>query len=469
MVLVSGTAAAQGIVLAATPFLTRLYSPSYFGILSVVGTILSILTVVSGLRYEQAIPLPRSAERASRILRLSMICVCAVSTAVALAVWLAADLLELWLKTPGIGAYLWIVPIGVLAGGTYQALMYWATRTGDFSAIAKTKIQQGIAMTALQLAFGLFSPGPAGLIWGKVAGQSAGILRLFSIYRRTGGTHLRSFTGLSNIAIRYRAFPLYTSWAALINAISHGLPALILSAAFSPAVAGLFLIAERIGAQPLSLLGKSVGQVFLSSAALAKRRSELAPLTLRSLKLLLVVGTTPIALLAYAAPRVFAALLGDQWHEAGLYLTLLSPWLAAQFVVNPLSSIFAVAEVQVWSLLLQILLLVARTAALIVGVKLDSALVAVGLFGCGSALVFVGFGLLAVHSAGVRIYDAISAVAAELLLSAGLIIGCWLATEIAQRFLTGIALNAASGIVFCLAAALAGWRILRHVWSADFR
>ena len=62
-VLVGGTAAGQIIVMAASPILTRLYSPEDFGLLSVYAGLLGILGVIASLRYQLATPLERSFAR----------------------------------------------------------------------------------------------------------------------------------------------------------------------------------------------------------------------------------------------------------------------------------------------------------------------------------------------------------------------------------------------------------------------
>ena len=57
-VLGGGAAAAQAIAVAASPILTRLYSPADFGVLAVYTSLVSLLGAVAALSYHQAIPLP---------------------------------------------------------------------------------------------------------------------------------------------------------------------------------------------------------------------------------------------------------------------------------------------------------------------------------------------------------------------------------------------------------------------------
>ncbi len=62
-ILVSGTALAQLIPILLQPILRRFYSPEVFGAYSVYLSLVGILYVLSSLRYEMAIPLPRNIKK----------------------------------------------------------------------------------------------------------------------------------------------------------------------------------------------------------------------------------------------------------------------------------------------------------------------------------------------------------------------------------------------------------------------
>ena len=116
-VLAGGTAAGQLIVIAASPILTRLYTPEDFGLLAVYAGILGILGVIANLRYQLAIPLPDSDEDAASIAALSLLVVVLITVLAAIAVWLfGAELVHL-LNTPALETYLWLVPVGIFLVG----------------------------------------------------------------------------------------------------------------------------------------------------------------------------------------------------------------------------------------------------------------------------------------------------------------------------------------------------------------
>ena len=71
-ILALGAGSAQAIGLAATPILTRIYSPSDFGLLSVFMSAVYLMAPFTNLRYAMAIPLPKSDGMAFNVIGLSI-------------------------------------------------------------------------------------------------------------------------------------------------------------------------------------------------------------------------------------------------------------------------------------------------------------------------------------------------------------------------------------------------------------
>ncbi|MCS5582709.1 MAG: oligosaccharide flippase family protein, partial [Pseudomonadales bacterium] len=121
-ILAGGTAAGQLIVIAASPILTRLYSPEDFGMLAVYGGVLGILGVIASLRYQLAIPLPDTDREALHIVALSLLIVGLMTGIVWLAVVLAGQEFVALLNTPELAEYLWLLPVGLFLVGVFQVL-----------------------------------------------------------------------------------------------------------------------------------------------------------------------------------------------------------------------------------------------------------------------------------------------------------------------------------------------------------
>ncbi len=176
--LASGTAAAQLLLALAVPLLARLYTPADYGALAVYASTLAVLVVVASLRYETAIPLADDDEIAGSLLALAFVLLAVTAAIVSLLVWLAGDAFVAAVRVPALRPYRWLIPVGFLATGTYQALSYWAIRRGEFARLARARLGQGTGQVVTQVALGFARTGAPGLLIGDVVAPAAGARRL---------------------------------------------------------------------------------------------------------------------------------------------------------------------------------------------------------------------------------------------------------------------------------------------------
>ncbi|MGR2736914.1 lipopolysaccharide biosynthesis protein [Billgrantia sp. Q4P2] len=388
-VLVGGTAGAQLLAIAAAPLLTRLYTPEDFGLLAVYGGLLALFTVVASGRYQMAIPLPETEREAAEVLVLSLAVAALTTFAALLLVALGGRSLAEALGVPALTPWLWLLPLGVAFAGSFQAASHWAVRTRAFPAIAATKIKQSLALLVIQL--GASPLGGGGLLLGHAAGQGVGTLTLVRPALRAAAEHRVTAAGVWAAARRYRKFPLFSTWSGLFNTLGKQLPPLLFAVLFSPVAAGLYALAHRVLAMPMTLIGEAVGKVFFSSAAEAHRRGELGPLVAKVHATLAQVAMPPAIVLMVIGPDLFALVFGERWREAGDFARWMAPWLYLVFITSPLSHLFSVLERQGQGLAFQALLLGVRVAAIAIGAALDDLLLTVALFSLGSAACWVGF------------------------------------------------------------------------------
>lgn len=397
--LVSGTVLGQLVVVAASPILTRLYTPEDFGVLGAFAAVLGILGVVSGLRYELAIPLPKTIGSAANLLVLTLVCVIATSLVLLVFVFAFRSQIPLWLNSPAIANYVYLMPLGVLLTGIYQAFNYWAIRRKNFSTIARTSLQQGAGSAGSQVVLGLLNSGSLGLLGGQIIGQSAGIMALVTGAYRNDKKQIRRvrWSRIAQMARRYSRFPKFTTWQALLNVSSAMLPLILFATLLSPAIAGLYMLAHRTLSLPLSLIGRSIGQVFHSKAAEAYHQGTLDQLTLNTFRRLLQIGLGPLIFIGVLAPDIFTFVFGTDWKQAGIYAQWMVPWLTIQFVVSPLSVVSGVTGHQFGELVSQLCFVIIRIGALLVGALYTETNKAIEWFAISGLIVYSGFFLWTVN------------------------------------------------------------------------
>jgi O-antigen/teichoic acid export membrane protein len=399
IVLAGGTALGQGLVVLASPVLTRLYDPADFGVLAVFSATLSIVLVVASLRYETAIPIAGDREAAANLLVLSALVMLAVCLVTSGALWLLGGVLVDWAEFEAVHRYLWLLPLALLGAGSYQILNHWAMRHEAFGAIARTKLGQSLGTVATQLGLGVLTSGPIGLLLGWSVGQASGGTTLGSLAWRADRDALArvSWSGMRWVAARYRRLALLSSGSALLNWMVLGFPAIYLSSAYGLRVAGAYALGQRIIGVPMLLIGGSMGQVYQGEAArlVRERPWDLKRLFIRTAQRLFLVGLLPILAVALAGPWTFGLVFGSAWRDAGLYLQLLAPMLVVQFVIGTLGATVEVIERQDLYLLSSAIRLLLMLAVIPITRQFDmSHTAAVALLGVSGSIGYVGYGYL---------------------------------------------------------------------------
>jgi O-antigen/teichoic acid export membrane protein len=188
---------------------------------------------------------------------------------------------------------------------------------------------------------------------------------------------------------RYRKFPLFNTWSALINTGSRQLPAFFLTFFFSPTVVGYYAVGNRVLHLPISLIGSAIGQVFFQRASATYQGEEsLSGLVLSLFRRLVAFGLFPTLLLMVVGEDLFTLVFGSQWSEAGVYAQILSPWMFFVFISSPMSTLFSILERQEAALLRDIVILVSRAATLGIGGVLGDERLTLFLFSGSGVLVY---------------------------------------------------------------------------------
>ena len=172
-----GTAFAQFLSIAFAPLLTRIYEPSDFGLLAVYSSIIAILSIIAGLRYEMAIPLPESESDAINIFFLSFCLIVISSLFIFIGIALFINEISEIFKIKKHKNLLWLIPIGVLFIGLFiKCVIIGPLGQKNFPKIASTKIIQSVSN--IFFACLGFKFGTIGLLLGHLSSQSAGVIAL---------------------------------------------------------------------------------------------------------------------------------------------------------------------------------------------------------------------------------------------------------------------------------------------------
>lgn len=398
LTVIGGTTVAQVVGILVYPVITRLFSPDAFGVSAVFVSLTTILSVLACLRYEAAVMLPKDDRESAAIVWLCAALTLTLALALTAFVIFAPRTAESLMGGTPLGALRILIPFGVGINGVILFSGSWVTRRRAFSTYSFANMVRSISTAAIQIAggFGGLLSGGILILAVLVGNGLQGTVLLFRTYRRDRSI-LVSGLDLSLMikgAKRYRNFPFYDSFSALVTNIAGQLPVLVMARYFSAAIVGNYSLSLTILLMPLSLIGSAISQVFFQKASEIKndQTDRIDRVVESTVKKLILIGILPIVMLILIGQELFVFVFGPQWSEAGLFAQILAPYIFLQFVASPISSLFSVFEKQKFTLVFNIIVLVIRTAALVVGGLSANPLVAMSLYS-GACVFTYGYAL----------------------------------------------------------------------------
>ncbi len=346
-ILASGILSGQVISILSSPIISRIYSPSDFGILHVFLSIVSILTVISTLKFELAIPLPKNDLTAFYLLLISSFLSLFFSFFVLIFLYFFKFIIASLFDIEKILDYLFLIPIAIFFESFYGILNYWAIREKKFNIIAKTRVYQSILGISTQIGLGMLGLKPFGLLLGSIIKRASGFISLLKLVNKKFIKNL-TFEQFKFVVKRYKKFPLISNQSALLNVLGLNLPILLLAHFYGSKKVGFFSLTLLVVNIPLTTLGRSLAQVFISESSEFVKTDikKLKKLYFNIIKNLLFIGIIPCLIFILWAPMIFTFIFGDNWHLSGKITQNLSIMYLIQFITVPTSQLLTIMEKQ---------------------------------------------------------------------------------------------------------------------------
>ena len=351
--------------------------------------------------------LPKEDEDAAHIVTLCGILILFSSILTGVICIFFADTLANALNVPALAHYLWCVPFLVFFTAIFSVLSYWNSRRKRFGVYAVAQVTNSLSGKGVQIGTGISYASPFGLILGSIVGFFCAILVMMKGFR--GDLEFFKNTTkrrMKELAIRYKKFPLFTSWSTSANELSRQLPSIMLTFFFNSAIVGLYSLAYQVIMLPSALIGTATAQVFFQRASEEKNSGRPIKGIVQSIhQRLVIIGIFPMIIIFIIGQDLFSLIFGSNWSVAGIYARWLIPWIFLMFISSPLTVIFSILERQELALIFDILLLASRVVSLFIGGILGDPLLTIMIFSLTGTIFCFIMNMIILKLSELRIID----------------------------------------------------------------
>ncbi|MBF4606175.1 lipopolysaccharide biosynthesis protein [Curtobacterium sp. VKM Ac-1393] len=358
-----GTVFGQGLVVAISPLLTRLYTPSDFGTLAVVTAVASILGAGATLGTDRAVLVAHDTVTTRSLVVLGLLATLAVGAGTAGVTWALREDAARWFTAPALEDLWWTIPVTVVVVGAQRIASAVLARRQQHRSIAVRNACQGIGQSVWNLA--MAAAGPIGLVGGLAVGRIAALLGMARL-RRTTGAPLSART-LSAAARHHRRFLVITPWSSMLNVIGQQAPGLLIAAVHGSVAAGFVALTMRVLGAPVGMIADATAQYAAGAFGLRIRSGDpVRHLVVRLVVRLATAGALAALVVVVLGPAVFSTVFGSEWAVSGTYAQILVPAFAIQVAASPVTQVLSMVHRQGAQLTWDVVRLVLSATAVLV-------------------------------------------------------------------------------------------------------
>lgn len=371
LALMSGSVASQLIFLLSAPILTRIFGFTEFGVLANYNAWVAFLALLGSLRYEHAIIVAKDDDGTKRAIALAG----ALTFLSSLLFGCIAVIIHFRQLDQGylqhiLGIVL-LIPVGAFVANVSSILIQLSVREGLFRSLGILAGVQALFTVGVQIGLGVLGIENA-IIIGSLVGSVlyAALLGkvLWSAAVFTGFRAAQALRRLRETAREFANFPKYAFGADALGLLILSFTPVLISAAFNPALAGVYAFGVRVIRLPLLVVSTAIAGVLRKEGMdYLNRTGNVHALYKNIVVVLLAVGIWPCGVALLFGPEIFAFVFGEQWSEAGRVIQILSPGILLEFVAFPLSTFYLITDNQRIALKLQLSSAVLLGSAIVFG------------------------------------------------------------------------------------------------------
>jgi len=330
--LVGGTAIAQIITFFGMLYLTKIYAPDSFGLLSLATSLVSLLVPLATLRYDKAIVLAKEGKETNNLLLLCFFI--SISFFIfLLVIGLAIYLFDL-INNNQHYILIILIPLGTLLFGLISVFQTYFEKQSRFRVTSSVAVIDASSKVGIQYFLSSIFP-----LLGMVLGYISALIINISYYviksRKLFSQILISTSkkDLNFVAKKYDKFPKYFTWSNVIDSASQNVCSLVFPFLFSLSILGNFSLAYKIVRLPALLISMATRRAYYPKAneLFTNNKSKFITFYKKGSLALFFIAILPVLCFHFFAEDIFNFFFDPNWLPAAKYAKIILWYVFANF------------------------------------------------------------------------------------------------------------------------------------------
>lgn len=367
------------------PIVTRIYSEEVIGQLGLFVAATSIISLAGTMYYPYGLVIPKFKKDFFALLKLCFGLAFISVVITCLVILFFPNFFLYVFKAHSLNQYLYLFPLGVALFSLKDIFINWNIRVKKFknNALSNVAASSTLRISSITYGIGIF-PSIIGLLVSQLLSY---FIQIITLGISKIKLHYQILTKISrfemkSIGLKHKKYPINILPANLINKYTSDLPIYLLTAYFSAATTGYFVLANSIMAIPVAVIGNSFAVVFLQKAneLYLNDNSNLRDFTSKVYYKMLFLGILAFGVAFSFGDLLFSFVFGSNWEMAGKMAAILSIYFIFKLLSGPLAKIFIVVGKEQYALYTSSTLAILRTLGMFYGISTQSPLKAIGYF-----------------------------------------------------------------------------------------
>jgi len=320
-----------------TPIIANLYGSEVYGKYSVSLALLSLLSILSTGKFENALSIPKSNREASNILKIGLIYLALFSLFLSITlVFLSFVNLH---KYNYLKSVFILLPFMIFINGCNNIFQFFRNRKRDFNKISFSNITNTFSQAFLNISF-YYSFGSSFILLILNSFLSSSLKLTFLFSKKEVSIITTNFIqGIRETFIKYKDFIFKLTPSSFLNTLSSSSLLLLFSYFYDIKTTATIAIIMRIGSLPTNLITKSLGDYFRQDISDGFQEKKLIEFYKKLIRKIFVFTLLPFILLYINIDLLSSLVFNNEWNNLGVFLKILAFSFYFKFLFSALPSI----------------------------------------------------------------------------------------------------------------------------------